>query len=80
MDHEFDLFEILPDGTPIWREVVSGREKAILKLRELSAETANEIRVMHLSTNTVVAAMNTALNILCGMDSIGLPMRVSDLI
>ena len=65
MDREYDLFEIYPDGSPIWRDVVSGREKAILKLRELSTETANEVRVMHLSTNTVVAATNTALNVLC---------------
>jgi hypothetical protein len=56
VDHEYDLFEIYPDGSPVWRDVVSGREKAILKLRELSAETANEIRVIHLSTSTVVAA------------------------
>jgi hypothetical protein len=63
MDREYDLFEIYPDGTPVWRDVVSGREKAILKSRELSAETANEVRVMHLLTNTVVAATNTALNV-----------------
>jgi hypothetical protein len=58
MDHEYDLFEIYPDGSPVWRDVVSGKEKAILKLRELSAETANEVRVMHLPTSTVVAASN----------------------
>jgi hypothetical protein len=60
---EYDLFEIYPNGSPIWREVVPGHEKAILKLRELSAKTANEVRVMHLPTNTIVAAMNTSLRV-----------------
>jgi len=63
MDHEYDLFEIYPDGSPVWRDVVSGKENAILKLRELSAETANEVRVMHLPTNTVVAATNKLLHV-----------------
>jgi hypothetical protein len=55
-DRKYDLFEIFPDGSPLWLDVVSGREKAVLKLRELSAQTANEVRMMHLPTNTVVAA------------------------
>ena len=63
MDHQYDLFEIYPNGSPIWRDVVSGHEKAILKLQKLSAETANEVRLIHLPTNTIVAAMNTALHV-----------------
>ena len=63
MNLEFDLFEIYPNGSPIWRDVVSGQAKAILKLRELSTKTANEVRLMHLPTNTIVAAMNTSLRV-----------------
>lgn len=58
---QYDLFEIHPDGAAVWRDVVSGREQAVLKLRELSAATANEVRVIHLPTNTVVAAFHAAL-------------------
>jgi hypothetical protein len=60
VEREYDLFEICPNGSPVWRDVVSGHGKAILKLRELSATTANEVRVMHLPTNTIVAAMNAS--------------------
>lgn len=63
MDHQYDLFEIYPDGSPIWRDVVAGKEKAILKLRELYAKTPNEVRLIHLPTNSIVAAMNSALHV-----------------
>ncbi len=62
MDSEYDLFEIDPTGSPLWREAVSGREKAVLKLRELSRQTPNEVRVIHLPTKAVIAIFNTALH------------------
>ena len=46
------------DGTLLWRETVSGHEDAIRKLRELAENTKYEIRVMHISTNTLIAVMN----------------------
>jgi hypothetical protein len=58
VDREYDLFEIYPNGSLVWRAVVTGHEPAILKLRELSATTTNEVRVMDLTTNRVVATMN----------------------
>lgn len=58
MDRQYDLFEILPDGAPVWRGAVSGHESAILKLRELAAETENEVRVMHVPTKSIIAVMN----------------------
>jgi hypothetical protein len=58
MERDYDLFEVLPDGTPMWREAVTGHEAAIRKLQELSARTTNEVRVMHLPTNTLIATMN----------------------
>lgn len=57
--NEFDLFEIFPDGSAIWRHTVTGRQVAIELLQQLSARTENEVRVMHLPTNTVIATMNT---------------------
>jgi len=58
MERDYDLFEVLPDGTPMWREAVTGHDAAIRKLHELSARTTNEVRVMHLPTNTLIASKN----------------------
>jgi hypothetical protein len=58
MDRDYDLFEVLADGALVWREMASGDEKAIQKLIELSKGTANEVRVMHLLTNSLIASMN----------------------
>ncbi len=30
MDREYDLFEVFPDGSLVWRDSVTGHEKAIL--------------------------------------------------
>ena len=59
MDREYDLFEIFPDGSALWRVTISGHEKAIARLREYAAQTTNEVRLMHLPTQTVIAALNT---------------------
>lgn len=58
MDHQFDLFEVFSDGSPLWREAVIGQENAMLKLKELSSKTTNEVRVIDLRTNVVLAVMN----------------------
>lgn len=58
MDREYDLFEVFPDGTLIWRDSVTGHEKAIRRLIELAALTPNEIRVMHILTNSLIAVLN----------------------
>jgi hypothetical protein len=58
MEREYDLFEVLSDGAPMWRQMVSGRESALRKLGELSKQTSHEIRVMHVLTNTLITSMN----------------------
>jgi hypothetical protein len=60
MDREYDLFEIFPDGSQIWRDSVTGHEKAIRRLRELVEVTDNEFRVMHTPTNTLIVSMKRA--------------------
>jgi hypothetical protein len=60
LDREYDLFEILPDGFPMWRATVTGLENATRKLKELAAQTANEVRVMHLPSNSIIAAVNVS--------------------
>ena len=42
MERDYDLFEILPDGGVMWRQMVPGQENAVRKLEELSKRTLNE--------------------------------------
>jgi hypothetical protein len=58
VDRNYDLFEILPDGSPIWRCTVAGHETAVHQLRELARQTDNEVRILHLASNTVIAVLN----------------------
>jgi hypothetical protein len=57
---ERDLFEVFPDGSLVWRDSVTGHEKAIRRLQELAALIDNEFRVMHVPTNTLIASMKRA--------------------
>jgi hypothetical protein len=59
VDRNYDLFEMLSDGVPVWRGAIHGREDALRKLEELAKQTRNEVRVMHEPTKTVIAVMNT---------------------
>jgi hypothetical protein len=58
MECDYDLFEVLADGAPKWRGMAAGRENAVRKLAELSKRTINEVRVIHLLTNTLIASVN----------------------
>jgi hypothetical protein len=58
MDRDYDLFEVFPDGTLIWRDSVTGHENAIRRLKELAELTPNELRVMHILTNSLIASLN----------------------
>jgi hypothetical protein len=58
MARHYDIVELLPDDSLIWRGAVVGLENAIRKLEELAKETKNEVRVMHLETRTIIATMN----------------------
>lgn len=55
MEDCYDIFEHKPDGSVLWRCAVSGREAALNILKKLAAETTNELRAMHLPTNSVFA-------------------------
>jgi hypothetical protein len=59
MQRSYDLFEIMPDGSPLWKGTILGYEAAIIALKKLSTETKNEVRAMHLATNSVVEMLNT---------------------
>jgi hypothetical protein len=57
MDREYDLFEVFPDGSLVWRDTVTGHENAIRRLRELAEVTDNEFRLIHIPTNALIASL-----------------------
>jgi hypothetical protein len=59
VERTYDIFEIVPDGQPRWICAVTGHEEAINRLKELAKTTTNEVRMMHIATNSIVAVMNT---------------------
>ena len=59
MQRDYDLFEVLPDGAPLWRQTAAGRENVLRKLAELSKHRSREIRVMHILSNTLIASTIT---------------------
>jgi len=58
MERSYDIFEVMPDGTLIWRATVVGHEPAIIALKNMAAQTKNEVLLMHLETRTTIAIMN----------------------
>ena len=58
MERQYDIFEIFPDESVIWRGKVTGHDNAIWKLQELAIRTKNELRVMHLGSNAVIAVIH----------------------
>jgi hypothetical protein len=58
VNRNYDLFEMLPDGSPLWKGSVSGYDNAIRMLHELATRTANEVHLMYVPTSTIVATLN----------------------
>ena len=58
MDRDYDLFQVLADGTLLWRETVAGHEGAMAKLEQLALLESCEFRLLHLPDNTLIATMN----------------------
>jgi hypothetical protein len=58
MNRVYDAFEVLPDGSLIWRATVEGHQDAIDKLWQISKGSENEFKLMHLPTKTVIATIH----------------------
>jgi hypothetical protein len=59
MDRNYDLFEVFEDGSLVWRDTCVGHVDCVRKLQVLATTTANEVRMVHLPTKTIIAVMNT---------------------
>ena len=58
MSRTYDLFEVMPDGDLIWRAKIEGHESAVHELQQAAKRSANEFRLMHLPSMTVIAVTN----------------------
>jgi hypothetical protein len=58
MNRVYDAFEVLPDGTLIWKATIEGREDAVKKLKQVAKDSPNEFRLMHIPSKTMIAAIN----------------------
>jgi len=61
-EREYDLFERLPDGSPIWRGRASGLNDANAKLRNIANGTSNECFALYLPTKEVVVRFNASVS------------------
>jgi len=58
MNHVYDAFDVLPDGTLIWRAAVEGHQHTIDELWKVAKGSAYEFRLKHIPSKTVIATIN----------------------
>lgn len=58
---QYDIFEILPDGAPVWKCSVEGQDAALLKLESVGQSCQNELILVHLPSSRIVARKAAAL-------------------
>jgi len=58
MNRDYDIFEKLPDGSPLWRQCVQGLENARSTLNLLAAQSQNEFFAIHSPTHEIVIRVN----------------------
>ena len=58
MDRDYDLFQVLADGTLLWRGTVAGYGAAMDKLEQLALSEPCEFQLLLLPDKTVIATMN----------------------
>jgi hypothetical protein len=55
MDFVYDIFEKLPDGKVICRFSIPGHDRAIAQFEQIAATSANEVVVLQVGTQEVIA-------------------------
>jgi hypothetical protein len=58
VERDYDIFEQLPNGTPLWRGHASGMQSLRVKLIEVASTTNNPCFAMHIPTQKIVARLN----------------------
>ena len=62
MERDYEIFEILADGSPMWKGHASGLRDAHLLLERVATKTQNECIAMHLPTRDIVARINVGVS------------------
>jgi hypothetical protein len=63
VNRDYELFEQLPDGSPLWHSHVQGLLEAQQELVEMSKTTKNECFAIHLKTKEIVVRAKAGLTI-----------------
>jgi hypothetical protein len=63
MEREYELFETLPDGSPMWRGHASGLNSVRQQLQRIARETKNECFAIYLPTREIVARLNVGASV-----------------
>jgi len=56
----YDLFEIFPDGSVMWRVSIHGTELALATLAAIGKQTINECFAKNLNTQQIIGQVNEA--------------------
>jgi hypothetical protein len=59
VEHEYDVFEKLPDRSIRWRTSVRGIQPALATLDVISNKTTNECFAIHIDTKTIIGTVRT---------------------
>lgn len=62
MASNYDIFEILPDGAPMWRCTVDNQNAAVAELESLGKTSQNELIAVHLPSSRIVARKAASVN------------------
>jgi hypothetical protein len=61
VEYEYDIFEMHHDDSVLWHARATGMKAGLAKLQELSKKTTSECFDIHLSTQTILARVNQAI-------------------
>lgn len=53
----FDILEVLPDGSLLWKGAVPGLAEALKEAEALAKSSPNELKVVHVPTQTVLGTL-----------------------
>ena len=60
MEYEYDIFEVLHDGSVLWQASARGAKAGLATLEHFSKKTTNECFAIDLSTRTILARVKHA--------------------
>jgi hypothetical protein len=58
MNNEYDVFEVLPNGSAIWHACVQGTQEALEMLKRVGRRTRNECFATDLAKQRIISRAN----------------------